>query len=160
MTAPIATFCPSEVVMVSRPPAGAITSVVALSVSSSHTGSLAFTTLPLALSQRPMVPSVIDSPTEGTTMSTAMKDSLTPGSYFRRHGSVPFHWKCTLRAGSANQMRHGTRNGRPDHFLLLTTVDLQGAGRRAGAGIAANILDVVAQGTQARLHEEPAAHVL
>ncbi len=58
ITAPMATFCPSATVMLSRPPAGAITSVVALSVSSSHTGSLAFTAAPFAFSQRAMVPSV------------------------------------------------------------------------------------------------------
>ena len=68
----MATFWPSLTAIDSTPAAGATTSVVALSVSSSQTGSLARTASPSAFSQRETMPSVIDSPTDGTLMSTAI----------------------------------------------------------------------------------------
>src|SRR5262249_6236061 len=71
-TAPTATRSPSFAPMTRTPAAGAITSDAALSVSISRTGSFALTLAPLGLSQREMVPSLTDSPTDGTLISTAM----------------------------------------------------------------------------------------
>src|SRR5262249_51097130 len=71
-TAPTATRSPSLTAMTSLPAAGAITSDAALSVSISTTGSFALTAAPSGLSQREMVPSLTDSPTDGTLMSTAI----------------------------------------------------------------------------------------
>src|SRR5262245_11393158 len=58
-------------------------------------------------------------------------------------------------------MRARALDRRFDQLLLLTQMDLTRAGRRAGAGIAANVVNVLAQQRpQPRLHERPAAHVL
>src|SRR5215213_766143 len=56
----------------SVPAAGALTSSVTLSVSSSRIGSSAFTGSPGFLNQRPMVASETDSPSVGTRISVAI----------------------------------------------------------------------------------------
>src|SRR6185437_2066412 len=187
ITAPMATVCPSAAPIASVPLVGAMTSVVALSVSNSHTGSLAFTAAPLALSQRAIVPSVIDSPTAGTLISADMQTSLRNGSQTtsperQRRGEEARRWRSglvgrrddttighrTIRLGrvhtlgtdGTNQMGSVAGDGRLDQFFLLAPMNLHRAGRRAGAGIAADVLHVVAHTPQTRLHERPAAHVL
>ena len=71
--APGATVSPSlATISESTPDAGALTSMVTLSVSSSTKGSSAFTTSPAFLYQRPMVASETDSPRVGTRISVAM----------------------------------------------------------------------------------------
>src|SRR5688572_7724847 len=72
-TAPGATVSPSFARMSPRVPlAGALTSRVTLSVSSSRTGSSALTASPGFLNQRPIVASETDSPRVGTRISVAM----------------------------------------------------------------------------------------
>ena len=68
--APTATVWPSGTLMRSTPVPAAGTSLVALSVSSSKSGSPAFTSDPSGLCQREMTPSVMDSPTAGTVTAT------------------------------------------------------------------------------------------
>src|SRR5262249_6879569 len=68
-TAPTSTVCPaSTLISLSTPAAGANTSSVTLSVSSSSSGSSALTGSPCALSHLATVASVIDSPSAGTTI--------------------------------------------------------------------------------------------
>src|SRR5260370_21386267 len=78
-TAPIVTVLPSGTVVTNLPDAGAATSVVAFSVSNSKTGSSARTFSPFFLSQRDSTPSVIDSPTAGTLISTRITLPLLGG---------------------------------------------------------------------------------
>src|SRR5689334_7901233 len=59
-----------------------------------------------------------------------------------------------------DDVRHRPPDRRLDHLLLLAQVDLARAGRRAGAGVAADVLRRVAQRPQPRLRERPPAHVL
>jgi hypothetical protein len=82
-TAPMATVSPSRTAIRSTPAAGAATSVEALSVSSSKSGSSAATAAPSFFSQRASVPSVIDSPTDGTLISTGMTGTLMGGQGWR-----------------------------------------------------------------------------
>ncbi len=60
------------VISPSTPEAGAGTSIVTLSVSSSQSGSSALTTSPTFLNQVPTVASLTDSPRVGTRISVAM----------------------------------------------------------------------------------------
>src|SRR5262249_36560115 len=69
--APMSTVCPSATPIFSTPEPGAGTTVVALSVSSSRSGSPAWTEEPSAFSQRDTIPSEIDSPTLGTVIGMA-----------------------------------------------------------------------------------------
>ena len=72
-TAPGATVSPSLArISPSTPAAGALTSSVTLSVSSSTSGSSAFTASPGFLNHWPMVASETDSPSVGTRISVAM----------------------------------------------------------------------------------------
>src|SRR6185312_15888024 len=72
-TAPTATLLPSPATTsVSVPAAGALTSSVTLSVSSSTSGSSIATTSPGCFSQRATVASVTDSPSAGTLISVGM----------------------------------------------------------------------------------------
>ena len=72
-SAPGPTVSPSFATMSpSVPAAGAFTSSVTLSVSSSTTGSSALTGSPGFLNQRPIVASETDSPSVGTRISVAM----------------------------------------------------------------------------------------
>src|SRR2546430_7118901 len=73
MTSPTAAFSPLCLsIWVMVPAAGAGSSTVAFSVSITTTGSSWSTDSPGFLSQSPISTSLIDSPTEGTTNSTAM----------------------------------------------------------------------------------------
>src|SRR5262249_59487105 len=69
--APMGTVSPSATPIFSTPEPGAGTTFVALSVSSSSSGSPACTGDPSGFSQREMMPSEIDSPTLGTVIGTA-----------------------------------------------------------------------------------------
>ena len=72
-SAPGVTVSPSLAAMSpSVPAAGALTSSVTLSVSSSTSGSSALTASPGFLNQRPIVASLTDSPRVGTRISVAM----------------------------------------------------------------------------------------
>src|SRR5262249_55154030 len=71
IVAPIATVEPSAAAVFRTPEDAAGTTLLALSVSSSNSGSPAFTAAPSDFSQRARMPSVIDSPTPGTVMGTA-----------------------------------------------------------------------------------------
>jgi hypothetical protein len=84
-TAPMVTVFPSGTVVTNLPEAGAATSVVAFSVSNSKTGSSARTFSPFFFSQRESTPSVMDSPTEGTLIST---DMIRPLSVRHLAGAV------------------------------------------------------------------------
>ena len=80
-SAPTPTVSPSLASCASSTPAaGAGTSIVTLSVSSSTSGSSAATLSPTFLNQRPIVASVADSPRVGTRISVAMTRSLPFGS--------------------------------------------------------------------------------
>ena len=73
MTSPTAAFSPLRFkVWVIVPVAGAGSSTVTFSVSITTTGSSSWTGSPGFLSQSPISTSLIDSPTEGTTNSTAI----------------------------------------------------------------------------------------
>src|SRR5262245_44616560 len=72
-TSPTCTVAPSWARTVMRPPLGAGISTLALSVSSSNSGSSAATVSPVCLSQRTITPSEIDSPRAGICTSTAMR---------------------------------------------------------------------------------------
>ena len=72
-SAPTATVSPSRTATSDKTPAaGAGTSIVTLSVSSSTSGSSALTASPAFLNQRPIVASVTDSPRVGTRISIMM----------------------------------------------------------------------------------------
>src|SRR5258707_8046138 len=72
-TSPMATVSPSRLLMArSTPSAGATTSMLTFSVSSSTTGSPAETRSPSCLSHWPTVASTMDSPSAGTLISTDM----------------------------------------------------------------------------------------
>ncbi len=109
------------------------TTLLALSVSSSNSGSPALTGSPSALSQRDMMPSVIDSPTPGTVIGTAA--ACSAHSWPHRHGGA-----VSNRRGG-HQVRHGRAHGGLDDLGLFAVVDQVRAGRRAGAGVAADVLD-------------------
>src|SRR5215510_7387900 len=154
--APTATVEPSLAAMSDRTPAaGAGTSMVTLSVSSSTTGSSAATASPGCLNQRPIVASVTDSPRVGTRISAMIL--------------FPF-------AGSGQERRD--RRGRPgghDERSIQCVVEqgLQlgkvlgheaGGGRcRSGpAGIARTLVlgaDLIEHPLDERIDEEPCAHV-
>ncbi len=68
---PIDTVVPSPMATFRTPDVGAGITLLALSVSSSNSGSPALTAAPSGLSQRDRIPSVIDSPTPGTVIATA-----------------------------------------------------------------------------------------
>ena len=57
-------------------------------------------------------------------------------------------------------MRRRAVESRFDKLTLLTPVNFQGSRRRAGARVAAHVLDVEAEQTHARLDEEPAPHIV
>jgi hypothetical protein len=69
--APTSTVSPSATVIFSTPSAGAGTSVLALSVSTSKSGSPDLIREPSGFIQRDRIPSVTDSPALGTLISTA-----------------------------------------------------------------------------------------
>src|SRR6185312_6044600 len=71
IVAPMVTVEPSGTPIFKVPADGAGTTLLALSVSSSKSGSPALTAAPSGLSQRARIPSVIDSPTPGTLIGTA-----------------------------------------------------------------------------------------
>ena len=71
IVAPMATVSPSATATLRTPVTAAGTTLLALSVSSSKSGSPALTTEPSGLSQRERIPSEIDSPTPGTVIGTA-----------------------------------------------------------------------------------------
>ncbi len=76
--APMFTVAPSFTPILSFPPAGAGTTLLALSVSSSKSGSPDFTAEPSGFSQRDRMPSVIDSPTPGTWIETVAIGTFAP----------------------------------------------------------------------------------
>src|SRR5262249_20122850 len=126
-----------------------------------------WTAAPSGFSQRDSVPSVIDSPTEGTFNSTAITslDCLFAGrrgrsGVARRRGRLAGAGAVSVQGGSTDDVRHPAVHGRLDEFLLLALVDLPGAGSRAGARVPADVFKLVAEGPQPRFHEEPAAVVL
>src|SRR5262249_57812698 len=83
-TAPISTVAPSCTAILSVPVVSAGTTLLALSVSSSNSGSPPLTTDPSGFSQRDRKPSQIDSPTPRTLIGT-VAHGLLPG----RHGQSP-----------------------------------------------------------------------
>ena len=131
--APTATVSPSLTAIRSTPVPAAGMSLVALSVSSSKSGSPARTRDPSGLSQRARIPSVIDSPTEGTVTGTEGMVSLLLARLALSTGFL-------LNARGGDQVRHGQADGGFDELGLLAVVDELRAGRRAGAGVAADVL--------------------
>src|SRR5271157_1402061 len=89
IVAPMATVWPSATAIFRTPVEPAGTTLLALSVSSSKSGSPALTREPSDLSQRAKIPSVIDSPTPGTVIGTAaMASGLLAGGP-RRQATAP-----------------------------------------------------------------------
>src|SRR5262249_61866909 len=97
--APMATVGPSAASIVSTPELGAGITLVALSVSSSSSGSPAWTEAPLAFSQRDTIPSEIDSPTLGTVMGTAGIIKLPSGQW-----SVKRQQEAARDAGESEEL--------------------------------------------------------
>src|SRR5690242_20662670 len=88
-TAPTATVSPSfAAISASTPAAGAGTSIVTLSVSSSTKGSSTVTASPGFLNHLPMVASVTDSPRDGTRISVMINPSIYRSSSPRRRGPI------------------------------------------------------------------------
>ena len=86
----MATLAPSWTRTDSTPSAGDGTSAVALSVSSSNSGSPERTVSPSFFSQRDRIPSVIDSPTDGTLISTAIVSrGQESGVRSQEEGDIP-----------------------------------------------------------------------
>ena len=100
------------------------------------------------------MPSEIDSPTLGTVIGTAAIAQLTPCWRSRgRQATAPA--VAETRCGTAGA------DGRLDDFGLLAVVDQLRAGGRAGAGVAADVLERRPQQLlEPRGDERPAAHVL
>src|SRR5262249_19570027 len=123
-TLPMATVVPSGTVIASVPAAGAGISPVAFSVSNSRTGSPARTTSPFRLSQRAIVPSLIDSPTEGILMSTGIRAPSDVSLAF-----APSHANATTQAAipTTSDWRHAHRAQADSHRL-------DGHGHRARRG--------------------------
>ena len=100
-SAPIDTVSPESAAISERTPAaGALTSSVTFSVSSSTSGSSALTASPRCLNHLPTVASEIDSPRVGTRMSVAM--SLAPVS---GRPSFQGEMEWTGASGSVGAMR-------------------------------------------------------
>src|SRR5262249_38257802 len=149
-TAPTATVSPSFAAMPERTPAaGAGTSMVTLSVSSSTTGSSTATACPGGLNQRPMVASVTDSPSVGTRVSTI--------------GGV-LHMTDVASRGVVRSDRSGQRLVEERLELRLVLRDDADSGRRRGrpAGVARSSVggaDLVEHPLDEGVDEEPRAHV-
>src|SRR5262249_30788400 len=153
--APMGSVVPSGTSIFRTPEAAAGTTLLALSVSSSKRGSPALTAAPSALSQRARMPSVIDSPTPGTVIATAamLVDSLLQGHRERR---------IDVGMGMGrDQVGQRRPDGRRHQLGLLAVVDPVRAGRRAGAGIPADVLERrPRQLLEPGRDERPAPHVL
>src|SRR4051812_44186479 len=96
------------------------------------------------------MPSEIDSLTLGTLIGTT-----AIGSFLAREGDG--------RPGRLRRdnMRDGGPDGGLDQFFLLAVVDRVRAGRRAGAGVPADVLEVLAgQLLEPGGDERPGPHVL
>src|SRR5208337_2514888 len=89
IVAPMATVWPSATAILRTPVEPAGTTLFALSVSSSKSGSPALTSEPSGLSQRARIPSVIDSPTPGTVIGTAAMASGLLAGRPRRQATAP-----------------------------------------------------------------------
>src|SRR5262249_670126 len=126
----------------STPEAGAGTSIVTLSVSSSTSGSSAATASPACLNHLPTVASVTDSPSAGTRISIAMR------------------YRLLGQRRSLIQSLFGQRL----QFRLVFAGDCgRGRGRGGAPGIARSLvlrLDVIEHPGEVRLDEAPRSHVL
>src|SRR5215218_5004478 len=117
----MATVVPSATVCFSTPDADAGTTLLALSVSSSKSGSPAFTADPSGFSQRARIPSEIDSPTPGTVMATA---GISAHSLLQRQGDVG------VDGVGVHQVGQRGADGGLDQLALLALVHRVRAGRR------------------------------
>src|SRR5690606_88821 len=140
----------------STPPAGAGTSIVTLSVSSSTTGSSAATVSPTCLNHWPIVASVTLSPSVGTRISTAIVPTLVaawsagvwplPRGDARASllGERLVEESLQLRQMRPHQARGRGGRSRPPHIV----------------GALAAAAHLVQHPVDIGLHEGPGAHVL
>src|SRR5262245_55461915 len=108
------------------PAAGAGTSIVTLSVSSSTSGSSTATRSPGFLNHLPIVASVTDSPSVGTRMSVMFVSSLSPLSLCGRSSQRVFKDRLELREMLRHLADCGRGGGRPPRIgdLSVLGVDL------------------------------------
>src|SRR5688500_6878286 len=143
--APTPTVSPSlTAIFSSRPAAGAGTSIVTLSVSSSTSGSSRATASPYFLNHWPTVASVTDSPRVGTLISSAIVVSCRCRSESRSGAESLFEEFPALLRVPRHQTGCGCRRcGAPGiaHLLVARLDHLENRG-------------------DARLHKSPGAHIL
>ena len=134
--APIGTVSPSATPIFRTPEAGAGTTLVALSVSSSKSGSSALTESAVGLQPARQYPFEIDSPTLGTLIGTLAM--ISTHSWMCRHG------RRAARRGGDEVGHRRAADGRLDDLGLFAVVDQLRAGRRAGAGVPSDVLERLA----------------
>src|SRR6056297_671848 len=146
MTSPTSAVSPSDLSTTCRTPASeAGTSSVALSVSTSTSGSSFSTRSPGCFSQAPMNTSLIDSPTEGTLTSVI---------------ESPRFGRASPRRRTASSRRALERV--PQKLFLLELMGAAGAGGRAGRRRSGHAVEAATERLAAprRAQEPPGAHVL
>src|SRR6266849_9686582 len=158
-SAPTATVSPSLAAMSARTPAaGAGTSIVTLSVSSSTSGSSTATASPGCLNHLPMVASVTDSPSAGTRIS-----AMSHPSYVDVHARTADEGRAHPKSSVVRPL---LAQGFIEQRLELLEVlrHLAGRGRRRGGTAGINRLpvfgsDLVEHPFEIRLHEGVRAHI-